>query len=87
MTEIPQITRIAMKSHDGPFVELPHVSEITEIGEQEVAIAEDSPGLARIEKGAAEGIRPLAREEQKEDCSSQGGKSRRLDHESPIHRL
>jgi len=39
------------------------VSEIAEIGEEEVSIAENSPSLPRIEYSASKGIGSLAGEE------------------------
>src|SRR5271168_2058330 len=67
-------------------VELPHVSEIAEISEEDVSIAEDRSGLQRIEQSASEGIGSLAREEIKKYRSNRRRKSGHFDDESPIYR-
>jgi len=46
-------------------VQLPHVAEIADVGEQQAAIAENSASLARIKQGASEGIGPLVGEKEK----------------------
>src|SRR4029077_992615 len=62
------------------------MSEIAEIGEEEISIAENSPSLPRIERRASEGIGSLAGEEPQKQSSNRCGEGGCLHDESPIHR-
>ena|SRR5579864_113557 len=62
------------------------MSEIAEIGQEEISIAENSPSLPRIEYSASKGIGSLAGEEPKKHSSDRRGKGGYLNDKSPIHR-